>query len=150
MYLCVSGIYFVSFHDCSIICEMFRQCAIFCFSVRFVKCSDSVLFFVFLLDLWNVPTVCYFLFFCYICEMFGQCAIFCFSVRFVKCSDSVISLNKETKPNKFKSFNCYMMWLVLSVIVITTLFVIKHKNNHYKCLKWIISAGSESQMDNIV
>jgi hypothetical protein len=41
---------------------MFRQCGIFCFSIRFWKCSDSVVFFVFLLDFENVPTVSYFCF----------------------------------------------------------------------------------------
>jgi hypothetical protein len=35
----------------------------FCFSIRFWNCSDSVVFFVFLLDFGTVLTVRYFLFF---------------------------------------------------------------------------------------
>ena len=63
LYLC--AMYFVSFYD---------------FSVVFWKCSDNVVFFVFLLYFGNVPTVWYFLFFCCILEMFRQCGIFCFSL----------------------------------------------------------------------
>ena len=70
--------------------ELFRQCGIFCFSVRFRNCSDSVVFFVFLLDLGTVPTVWYFLFFYQIQELFRQCGIFCFSIIFRNCSDSVV------------------------------------------------------------
>ena len=42
---------------------MFRQCGICCFSIRFLNCSDSVVFVVFLLDIGAVPTVryCFFL-----------------------------------------------------------------------------------------
>ena len=69
---------------------MFRQCGIFCFSIGLWKCSDNVVFFVFLLDFGNVPTVWYFLFFYWILEMFRQCGIFCFSIGFWKCSDSVV------------------------------------------------------------
>ena len=45
------------------ILELFRQCGICCFSVRFYNCSDSVVFVVFLLDFRTVPTVWYLLFF---------------------------------------------------------------------------------------
>ena len=43
--------------------EMFRQCGICCFSIRFLNFSDSVVFVVFLLDIGAVPTVryCFFL-----------------------------------------------------------------------------------------
>ena len=43
--------------------ELFLQCDICCFSVRFWSCSYSVVFFVFLLEFGAVPTVWYFLFF---------------------------------------------------------------------------------------
>jgi hypothetical protein len=71
---------------------MFRQCGIFSFSIRFWNCSDSVVFFVFLLDFGNVLTVWYFLFFYWILELFWQCGIFCFSIGFWNCSDSVVFL----------------------------------------------------------
>ena len=57
--------------------ELFRQCGIFYFSVRFWNRSDSVEFFVFLVDFGTVPTVWYFLF-------------FFLAVRFWNCSDSVV------------------------------------------------------------
>jgi hypothetical protein len=41
---------------------LFQQCGILCFSIRFRNCSDSVVFYVFLLDLGTVPTVWYFCF----------------------------------------------------------------------------------------
>ena len=75
LYLCVSDIGFASFYDFSIGCW---------------KCSDSVVFFVFLLDFGNVLTVWYFLFFYWILEMFWQCGIFCFSIGCWNCSDSVV------------------------------------------------------------
>ena len=59
---------------------MFRHCGIFCFSIGVWKCCDSVVFFVFLLEFGNVPTVWYFLFFYWSLEMFRQCGIFCFSI----------------------------------------------------------------------
>jgi hypothetical protein len=71
---------------------MFRQCGISCLFVRFWNCSDSVVFFVFLLDFRAVPTVWYYLCFCLILELFRQCGISCRSVRFWNCSDSVVSL----------------------------------------------------------
>jgi hypothetical protein len=37
------------------ILELFRQCGISCFSIRFWNCSDSVIFFVFLSDFGTVP-----------------------------------------------------------------------------------------------
>jgi hypothetical protein len=43
--------------------ELFRQCGVFCFYIRFWNCSDSVVFFVFLLDFGTVLTVWCFLFF---------------------------------------------------------------------------------------
>ena len=46
------------------ILELFRQCGICCFSVRYWSCSDSAVFLVFLLDIGAVPTVWYLLFFC--------------------------------------------------------------------------------------
>ena len=73
--LCVRGVDFAPFYD---------------FSIRFRDCSDSVVFFVFLLDLGTVPTVWYFLFFYQIQGLFRQCGIFCFSIRFRDCSDSVV------------------------------------------------------------
>jgi hypothetical protein len=54
--------------------ELFRQCGICCFYVRYGSCSDSVIFVVFLLDVGAVPTVWYLF----------------FSVRYWSCSDSVI------------------------------------------------------------
>jgi hypothetical protein len=48
------------------------------------KCSDNVVFVVFLLDFGNVPTMWYFLFFYCILEMFRQCDIFCFSIGLEK------------------------------------------------------------------
>ena len=79
--------YFLFFYQ---ILEMFRQYGIFCFSIRFWKCSDSMVFFVFLLDFRNVPTVWYFLFFYQILDMLRQYGIFCFSIRFWTCSDSMV------------------------------------------------------------
>ena len=58
---------------CSIL-ELFRQCDICSFSVRYWSCSDSAVFVVFLLDIGAVPTVRY----------------LCFSVRYWSCSDSVV------------------------------------------------------------
>ena len=58
------------------ILEQFRQCGIFCFYIRFWNSSDSVVFFVFLLDFGTVPTVWYFL--------------FDFSIRFWNSCDSVV------------------------------------------------------------
>ena len=85
--------YFLFFY---LIWELFRQCGIFCFSIWFGNCSDSVVFlrncsnsvvfFVFLFDLGIVPTVWYFLFFYLIWELFRQCGIFCFSIWFGNCS----------------------------------------------------------------
>ena len=49
MYLCVRSVDLASFCD---------------FSIGFLNCSDSVVFSVFLLDFWTVPTVWYSLFFC--------------------------------------------------------------------------------------
>ena len=84
---------------------MFRQCGICCFSIRFLNCSDSVVFVVFLLDIGAVPTVRYgffsvrywscsdstlFGFFCSILELFRQCGICCFSVRYWSCFDSAV------------------------------------------------------------
>ena len=43
--------------------ELFLQCGIFCFSIRFCSCSYSVVFVVFLLEFGAVPTVWYLLFF---------------------------------------------------------------------------------------
>ena len=83
----------------------FRQCGIFCFSIRFWNSSDSVVYFVFLLDFGTLPTVVYFvflldfrtlltvwyiLFFYWILELIRQCGIFCFSIRFWNSSDSVV------------------------------------------------------------
>ena len=45
---------------------------------------------IFLLDVGNVLTVWYFLFFYWILEMFWQCGIFCFSIGCWNCSDSVV------------------------------------------------------------
>jgi hypothetical protein len=36
---------------------LFQQCGIFCFPIRFWHCSDSVVYFVFLIDFGIVPTV---------------------------------------------------------------------------------------------
>ena len=88
------------------ILELFRQCGICCFSVRYWSCSDSVVFVVFLgdigavpivryllfflLDIGAVPTVWYLLFFWEILELFRQCGICCFSVRYWSCSDSAV------------------------------------------------------------
>jgi hypothetical protein len=72
------------------ILELFRHCGILCFSIIFLNCSDSVVFLVFLLYFWTVPTVWYFLFFYYIFELFRQCGIFCFSIIFLNCSDTVV------------------------------------------------------------
>ena len=46
------------------ILELFKQCGICCYSVRYWSCSDSVVFVVFLLDIGAVPTVRYLLIFC--------------------------------------------------------------------------------------
>jgi hypothetical protein len=43
--------------------ELFRQCGICCFSVRYWSCSDSAVFVVFLLDIGAVPAVRYLLFY---------------------------------------------------------------------------------------
>ena len=51
-----------------------------------------MVFVVFLLDIGVVPTVRYFLFFCWILELFRQCGICCFSVRYWSCSDSAVFL----------------------------------------------------------
>jgi FlaA1/EpsC-like NDP-sugar epimerase len=56
------------------ILELFWQCGIYCFSIRFWSYSDSVVFFVFLLDFGVILTVWYLL----------------FSIRFWSCSDSVV------------------------------------------------------------
>ena len=53
------------FFFCSIL-ELFRQCRICCFSVRYWSCSDSVVFVVFLLDFGTVR----------------QCGISCFLLDF--------------------------------------------------------------------
>ena len=66
--------YFLFFY---LILDLFRQCGIFCFSIWFWTCSDSVVFFVFLFDFGPVPTVSYFLFFYLILDLFRQCGI-CF------------------------------------------------------------------------
>ena len=54
--------------------ELFRECGICCFSVRYWSCSDSMVFVVFLLDIGAVPTV----------------RICCFYVRYWSCSDSAV------------------------------------------------------------
>jgi hypothetical protein len=87
------------------ILELIRQCGIFCFSIGFWNSSDSVVYFVFLLDFGTLPTVVYFvflldfrtlptvwyiLFFYWSLEIFRQCSIFCFSIRFWNRSDSVV------------------------------------------------------------
>ena len=74
---------------CNWMIELFRQCGICCFCVRFQNCSDSVELFVFLLDFRIVLTVWYLLFFCQILELFRQCEIVCFSFRIQNCTDSV-------------------------------------------------------------
>jgi hypothetical protein len=53
--------------------ELFRQRVFLCFSIRLWNCSDSVVFFVFLLDYGTVPTGVF----------------LCFSIRLWNCSDSV-------------------------------------------------------------
>ena len=45
------------------ILELFQQCGICCFSIRFWSCSNSVVFVIFLLDFGVVPMVWYLLFF---------------------------------------------------------------------------------------
>jgi hypothetical protein len=70
--------------------ELFRQCGICSFSVRYWSCSDIAVFVVLLLDIVAVPTVRYLGFFCSILELFRQCSICCFSVRYWSCSDSVV------------------------------------------------------------
>ena len=70
--------------------ELFRQCGIFCFSIRFWNYLDSVIFFVYLLDFRTISTVWYFLFFYQILELFRQCGIFCLSIRFWNYFDSVV------------------------------------------------------------
>jgi hypothetical protein len=44
------------FRKCGIL-ELFRKCGILCFSIRFWSCSESVVFFVFLLDFGVVQKV---------------------------------------------------------------------------------------------
>ena len=56
----------------------------------FWNISDGVIFLVFLLHFGTVPTMWYFLFFCYILEQFRRCDIFCFSAIFWNSSDGVI------------------------------------------------------------
>ena len=92
MYLCITrGIDFAFFYDfVYCILELFRQCGILCFSIIFWNCSDSVVFFVFLLYFGTVPTVWYFVFFYCILELFRQCCMLCFSIVFWNCSDSVV------------------------------------------------------------
>ena len=83
MYLCVRGHVFV--------CQRYRFCLFLrFFSIRCQNCSDSVVVFVFLLDVRTVQTVWQFLFFYQILELFRQCGSFCFSIRFQNCSDSVV------------------------------------------------------------
>jgi hypothetical protein len=72
------------------ILELCWQCGIFCFSIVFWNCVDSVIFFVFLLYFGTVLTVWYFLFFYCILELCWQCGIFCFSIVFWNCVDSVV------------------------------------------------------------
>ena len=93
----------VLFRQCGIlffyqILELFRQRGIFCFSIRFWNGSDSVVFyvslldfgtvptvwyfFVFLFDFGTVPTAWYFLLFYQILELFRQCGIFFFLLDF--------------------------------------------------------------------
>ena len=55
-----------------------RFCDFYDLSVIFWNCSDSVVSFVFLLDLGIVPTVWYLLIFCQILELFRQCSILVF------------------------------------------------------------------------
>ena len=73
---------------CYWILELFRQCGICCFSVRFQNCSDSVVFVVFY-EFRTGQTMWYLLSFM-ILELFRQCGICCFYFRFQNCSDSVI------------------------------------------------------------
>ena len=62
---------------CIIICVRILDFAsFFDFSIVFWNCSDSVVFFVFLLYLGTVPTVWYFLFSYCILGLFRQCGIF--------------------------------------------------------------------------
>ena len=68
--------YFLFFY---FILELFWQYGIFCFSILFWNCSDSMVFFVFLFYFGTVLTVWYFLFFYFILELFWQYGIFCFS-----------------------------------------------------------------------
>ena len=77
--------------------EMFRQCGIFCFSIGVWKCSDIVVFFVFLLEFGNVPTVWHFLFFYWSLEMFRQCGIFLFFIIFYVIQ-TIFKLQNVSKP----------------------------------------------------
>ena len=68
---------------------MFRECGICCFSIRFLNCSDSVVFVVFLLDIGAVPTVRY----CFFLLDIGAdptVRYLFFSVRYWSCSDSAV------------------------------------------------------------
>jgi hypothetical protein len=62
------------------ISELFRQRGIFCFSIRFQNCSDSVVFVVFLLDFRTVPTAWYFCVFHFI-----KHRRFTFALQYVNC-----------------------------------------------------------------
>ena len=76
---------------CIIICVRILDFAsFFDFSIVFWNCSNTVVFFVFLLYLGTVPTVWYFLFFYCILGLFRQCGIFCFPIVSWDCSDSVV------------------------------------------------------------
>ena len=86
---------------CNWIIELFRQCGICCFSVRFQNCSDSMKLLVFLLDFRTVRTVWNCWFFCQILELYGQCGITCFFL-----------LDFRTVPTVWYSlFFCYSLEL---------------------------------------
>ena len=86
------------------ILELFRQCGICCFSIRFWNCSDKCGICCFSIRFWNCSNygICcfsirfwncsewYLLFFYQILELFRQCGIWFFSIRFWNCSDSVV------------------------------------------------------------
>ena len=70
--------------------------SIFMLSVRFYHCCHSVIFVVCLLDFKTVPTVCYFLVFCYILELIRQCAMF-----FISFPETNNEENKVKRNNDF-------------------------------------------------
>jgi hypothetical protein len=80
---------------------LFSRVPILPFSAIFLlgvwKCSDIVVFFVFLLEFGNVPTVWYFLFFYWSLEMFRQCGIFLFFIIFYVIQ-TIFKLQNVSKP----------------------------------------------------